>query len=159
MLVAIGSTTSLVLCAMQTMLLSLLHPRLPLGACSIHVSRLLTITKVHPSIMNATKTQHIKFYKSLHPVTSSLHSTSLGQSLSLKHSVNHLVHILTFNLSDDEEISAITKDMCCTISYTFSNVVTPLSKFTFSEVSAYLCMVLPPLESLISSTQISRSGL
>ena len=48
----------------------------------------------HHLTFSATKTQFIKFYKSPHPVTSSLHITFLGQYLSLKHSVNHLGHIL-----------------------------------------------------------------
>ena len=39
-------------------------------------------------------------------------SIKLPDSLCLRNSVNHLGHILTHNLSDSEDISSITKDMC-----------------------------------------------
>lgn len=60
----------------------------------------------HHLFFNADKTQLIKFSN---PVTRFIF---LGKSLSLSRSINHLGHILTYNLSDDEDIIAISKDMC-----------------------------------------------
>ena len=65
----------------------------------------------HHLSFNADKTQHIKFCKSPNPVTASPHFIFLGQTLSLSNSISHLGHILTYNLSDDDDICAISKDM------------------------------------------------
>ena len=60
------------------------------------------------------KTQLRKFYKSVQPVSSSPCS---GETLSLRNSVCHLGHILSFNLSDDEHNSATSRDMCRKANY------------------------------------------
>ena len=64
----------------------------------------------HHLTFNPDKTQLIKFYKCADAISPRF--TFLGQSLSLRNSVNHLGHILTHNLSDSEDISSITKDLC-----------------------------------------------
>ena len=67
----------------------------------------------HHLSFNADKTQLIKFYKSPNPVSASPRFIFLGQTLSLSNSISHLGHILTYNLSDDDDdICAISKDMC-----------------------------------------------
>ena len=66
----------------------------------------------HHLSFNADKTQLIKFYKSPNPVFASPRFIFLGQTLSLSNSISHLSHILTYNLSDDDDICAISKDMC-----------------------------------------------
>ena len=74
----------------------------------------------HLILFNAvySKTQLIKFYKSVHPVSSSRPCfLLLGETLSLRNSVCHLGHILSFNLSDDEDIFAISRDMCRKANY------------------------------------------
>ena len=62
---------------------------------------------------NADKTQFIKFPKRLilRPPLLVL-SSLVSLRLSLSNAINHLGHILTHNLSDDEDIIAISKDMC-----------------------------------------------
>ena len=67
----------------------------------------------HHLSFNADKTQLIKFYKSPNPVSASPRFIFLGQTLPLSNSISHLGHILTYNLSDDDDICAISKDMCC----------------------------------------------
>ena len=67
----------------------------------------------HHLSFNADKTQLIKFYKSPNPVSASPCFIFLGQTLSLSNSISHLGHILTYNLSDDDDICAISKDMRC----------------------------------------------
>ena len=66
----------------------------------------------HHLSFNADKTQFIKFSKTSHPATSTPCFIFLGKPLSLSNAINHLGHILTHNLSDDEDIIAISKDMC-----------------------------------------------
>ena len=66
----------------------------------------------HHLSFNADKTQLIKFYKSPNPVSASPRFIFLGQTLSLSNSISHLGHILTYDLSDDDDICAISKDMC-----------------------------------------------
>ena len=65
----------------------------------------------HHLSFNADKTQLSKFYKSPNPVSGSPHFIFLGQTLSLSNLISHLGHILTYNLSDDDDICAISKDM------------------------------------------------
>ena len=59
---------------------------------------------------NHDKTRLIKFYKCADAISPRF--TFLGRSLCFRNSVNHLCHILIHNLSDSEDISSITKDMC-----------------------------------------------
>ena len=66
----------------------------------------------HHLSFNADKTQLIKFSKMSHPATSTPRFIFLGKPLSLNNAINHLGHILTLNLSDDEDIIAISKDVC-----------------------------------------------
>ena len=66
----------------------------------------------HNLSFNADKTQLIKFYKSPNPVSASPRFIFLGQTLPLSNSISHLGHILTYNLFDDDDICAISKDMC-----------------------------------------------
>ena len=66
----------------------------------------------HHLSFNADKTQFIKFSKTSHPATSTPRFIFLDKPLSLSDAINHLGHILTHNLSDDEDIIAISKDMC-----------------------------------------------
>ena len=66
----------------------------------------------HHLSFNADKTQLIKFSKTSHPATSTPRFIFLGKPLSLSNAINHLGHILTYNLSDDEDIIAISNDMC-----------------------------------------------
>ena len=89
----------------------------------------------------------IKFPKRLaHPVTSPPRFIFLGKPLSLSNAINHLGHILTHNLSDDEDINAISKESCVAKPITFctsfpADSVTYLSKHSFSQVSVYLFTV------------------
>ena len=64
----------------------------------------------HHLTFNPDKTQVIKFCKCADAIAPCF--TFLGQSLCLRNSVTHLGHILTHNLSDSEDISSISKDMC-----------------------------------------------
>ena len=66
----------------------------------------------HHLCFNADKTQLIKFSKTLHPVNLTPRFIFLGKPLSVSRSIKHLGHILTSNLSDEEDITAISKDMC-----------------------------------------------
>ena len=70
----------------------------------------LSLAIQHHLTFNPDKTQLIKFYKCADAISPCF--TFLGQSLSPRNSVNHLGHILTHNLSDSEDISSITKDLC-----------------------------------------------
>ena len=113
-LVVTGSIILLVRCVMQMMLLCLLHLHQPSESCSIHASSSLIFT-ASPSMLK--KNQLIKFYKSPRPVTASLNITFLGKKLLLSNSISHLGHILTYNLSDDEDIRKTSRDMCCKANY------------------------------------------
>ena len=66
----------------------------------------------HHLCFNADKTQLIKFSKTSHPVNSTPRFIFLGKPLSVSRSIKHLGHILTSNLSKEEDITAISKDMC-----------------------------------------------
>ena len=66
----------------------------------------------HHLCFNADKTQLINFSKTSHPVNSTPHFIFLGKPLPVSRSIKHLRHILTSNLSEDEDITAISKDMC-----------------------------------------------
>ena len=89
-------------------LLSLLPLHLLSGICSTPVPNLLINT-----ICAIMLTKHnSKFSKTSHPVNSTLHFIFLGKPLCVSRSIKHLGHILTSNLSDDEDITAISKDMC-----------------------------------------------
>ena len=70
----------------------------------------LSFATQHHLTFNPDKTQLIKFCKCAD--ATSPRFTFLGQSLCLRNSVTHLGHILTHNLSDSEDISSISKDMC-----------------------------------------------
>ena len=98
----------------------------------------------HHLSFNADKTQLIKFYKSPNPVSASPRFIFLGQTLSLSNSISHRGHILTYNLSDDDDICAISKDMCrkanCLL-HTFSCCDPFVKTRLFSSFCLY--MVLP----------------
>ena len=74
----------------------------------------------HHLSFNADKTQLIKFNKSPNPVSASSRFIFLGQTLSLSNSISHLGHILTYNLSDDDDICAISKQSYSCLLHTFS---------------------------------------
>ena len=77
----------------------------------------INFAEEHHLSFNADKPQLIKCYKSSHPISASPCFVFLGQTLSLRNSISHLGHILTYNLFDDDDISAITKDMCHKANY------------------------------------------
>ena len=87
----------------------------------------LSFATQHHLTFNPDRTQIIKFYKCADAISPRF--TFLGQLLCLRNSVNHLGHILTHNLSDSEDISSITKDMCRKpVCYIFLPAVTPIVK-------------------------------
>ena len=45
----------------------------------------------------------------------------LGKKLLLSNSISHLGHILTYNLSDDEDIRKTSRDMCCKANYLYTS--------------------------------------
>ena len=106
--VAFGSITSFVGAVCYADDISLLAPS-P-SALRYMLDTCLSFATQHHLTFNPDKPQLIKFYKC--PDAISPHFTFLGQSLCFRNSVNHLGHILTHNLSDSEDISSITKDMC-----------------------------------------------
>ena len=72
----------------------------------------------HSLVFNAGKTQLIRFSLSVHPGTATFNF--LGESLQLSKSIVHLGHILSQDLSDNEDIVAIKKDMCRKANYMLS---------------------------------------
>ena len=76
------------------------------------LKNMLSVDDSHHLSFNASKTQLIRFHKSPHSILSSPRFIFLGQTLPLSYSINHLDHIMTYNLSDDDDICAISKDMC-----------------------------------------------
>ena len=79
--------------------------RLMLDACSRFAS-------AHSLIFNAAKTQLIRFSPSSSCSTSGSNFLFYGQNLSYNSSVVHLGHVLSSNLSDNEDIITIKKDLC-----------------------------------------------
>ena len=61
----------------------------------------------HSLVFNAGKTQLIRFSLSVHPSTATFNF--LGESLQLSKSIVHLGHILSQDLSDNEDVVAIKR--------------------------------------------------
>ena len=140
-LVAFGSTTMLELYAMQMTLLSLLPLHLLSGICSTPVPSLLINT------ICALMLTLLKFSKTSHPVNSTPHFIFLGKPLSVSRSIKHLGHILT---SDDEDITAISKDMCRKVNHLLLQPICQNSSlFKFLSISLRCCS----LESFLPAAQ------
>ena len=115
------------------------------SALRIMLNTCIKFSDLHCLSFNAEKTQLIKFYKSPRPVTASLNITFLGKKLLLSNSISHLGHILTYNLSDDEDIRKLL-EICVarpTIYFTFFLVVIPLLRPDSFLVFVSLSMELP----------------
>ena len=76
-----------------------------LNVCSDFASR-------HSLIFNASKTQLVRFSLSSDTSNSCSHFLFDGHQLTLSKSANHLGHILSSDLSDDDDILASQRDMC-----------------------------------------------
>ena len=79
----------------------------------------------HSLVFNASKTQLIRFARC--GAGNQAKFSFLGHELELCKSVTHLGHTLTHDLSDDEDIISIKKDLCRKAMYTFS-CCNPLTK-------------------------------
>ena len=87
------------------------------GALTIHLSRLnisfAEFAKSHSLVFNAAKTQLICFSQT--PSTVKLDRANLvflDSALTINSSVTHLEHILRSDLLDDDDIVAVTRDIC-----------------------------------------------
>ena len=65
----------------------------------------------HSLIFNVNKTQLVKFSRT--PQLNTAQFSFCGESLEFSRSVIHLGHILSYDLSDTEDIIAKKKDLCC----------------------------------------------
>ena len=115
------------------------------------------------SINAEKKTQLIKFYKFPHSVTASVNIAFLGNTLSLSNSIGHLSRTLTSNLSDDDDISNISKNMCCKANYLLHVfLLRPLVNtrlFSSSCLSLYGAVLNWDHLKCILTTFFGRSGL
>ena len=84
-----------------------------LSALRIMLDTCIQYASSHSLIFNPSKTQLIKFSRSNDlSLGSSSNFTFLGQDLCFSQSVIHLGHILSNDLSDEDDIVSVKKDLC-----------------------------------------------
>ena len=95
--------------------------------------------KSHSLAFNPEKTQLIKFSRCSSPCLSEF--TFCGQKLAFSQQVSHLGHILSRNLSDDDDILSVKRDMCQKANYMLYTFA-PCDPYTKSRLLESFCMSL-----------------